>query len=112
MPLSEGPTPFAELNEIFGRLVDGARRALADDFIGAYLVGSFALGDADIHSDCDFIVATGGPIPPAQEEAIRRLRGSRGARPSMVRPGAAGGTGARPQAHPNTSPPGSRDAVP
>lgn len=73
VPPSAGPTRFAELNEVLGRLVDGGRRALGDNFVGAYLVGSFALGDADIHSDCDFIMATGGPIRPAQEEAIRRL---------------------------------------
>ncbi len=73
MPLTEGPTHFVELNEVLGRLVDGAHGALEDNFAGAYLVGSFALGDADLHSDCDFIVATAGPIPPAQEAAIRRL---------------------------------------
>jgi hypothetical protein len=73
VPLSAGPTQFAELNEVLGRLVDGASRALGDTFVGAYLLGSFALGDADIHSDCDFIVATSGPIRPAQEEMIRRL---------------------------------------
>ncbi|MDQ3641144.1 MAG: nucleotidyltransferase domain-containing protein [Actinomycetota bacterium] len=75
MPLTEGATQFAELNDVLGRLVEGARRALGDNFVGTYLVGSFALGDADIHSDCDFIVATGGPAHPAQE-AIRRLHES------------------------------------
>ena len=73
VPLKQGPTQYAELNDVLGRLVEGARRALGDNFVGAYLVGSFALGDADIHSDCDFIVATGGAIPAAQEEAIRSL---------------------------------------
>ena len=73
MARTDGPTQFAELNEVLGRLLDGARRGLEDNFVGAYLVGSFALGDADIHSDCDFIVATGESIPPAQEAAIRRL---------------------------------------
>ena len=73
MPLTDHPTQFAELNEVLHRLVDGARRALGDNFVGAYLVGSFALGDADMHSDCDFIVATRGSIPPAQEHAVRRL---------------------------------------
>jgi hypothetical protein len=67
------PTEFAELNDVLRQLVDGANRALENNFVGAYLVGSFALGDPDIHSDCDFIVATSGPISPAQEAAIRRL---------------------------------------
>jgi hypothetical protein len=43
---SDKPTQFPELN---GLLI------LEDNFVGGYLVGSFALGDADIHSDCDFI---------------------------------------------------------
>ena len=73
MPLKQGPTEFAELNNVLRRLVDGAHWALGENFVGAYLVGSFALGDADLHSDCDFIVATNGPISPAQEGAIRRL---------------------------------------
>ncbi len=73
MPLKQGATQFAELNHVLSGLVDGARRALGDDFVGAYPVGSFALGDADIHSDSDFIVATSHPISPTQEAAIRRL---------------------------------------
>lgn len=76
MPLEQGATQFAELNNVLRRLVDGASRALGDNFVGAYLVGSFALGDPDIHSDCDFIVATRGPILPWQESAIRRLHES------------------------------------
>lgn len=50
--------------------------ALGPNFAGAYLVGSFAVGDADIHSDCDFLVATREPISVAQEVAIRRLHRS------------------------------------
>lgn len=73
MPLEQGPTEFSELNDVLSRLVDGTHRALDDNFVGAYLVGSFALGDPDIHSDCDFIVATSEPISPAQEAAVRRL---------------------------------------
>ena len=76
MLLEQDPTEFAELNHVLRQLVDGANRALEDNFVGAYLVGSFALGDPDIHSDCDFIVATSGPISPAQEAAIRRLHRS------------------------------------
>jgi predicted nucleotidyltransferase len=53
VPLEEGPTQFSELNEVLDQLVGGARQALGDNFVGAYLVGSFALGDADIHSDWD-----------------------------------------------------------
>lgn len=41
------PTPFPELNEILDELVDTTRAVLADNFVGAYLQGSFAVGDAD-----------------------------------------------------------------
>ena len=50
------PTPFSDLNAVLAVLVDGVRERLGDNFIGAYLQGSFAVGDADQHSDCDFIV--------------------------------------------------------
>lgn len=73
MPSGDGPTQFPELNEVLKQLVDGAHKALDENFAGAYLVGSFALGDADIHSDCDFIVATCEPIASTQEAAIRAL---------------------------------------
>jgi hypothetical protein len=49
-------TPFSELDAVLAELVSGARAALTGAFAGAYLVGSFALGDADEHSDVDFVV--------------------------------------------------------
>ena len=45
------PTHFAELNELLGELVRQARSILEGNFVGAYLQGSFALGDADLYSD-------------------------------------------------------------
>ena len=69
----QGPTQFAELNSVLRRLVDGVGERLGENVVGAYLVGSFALVDADMHSDCDFIVATREPISPAQERALRAL---------------------------------------
>ena len=50
------PTPFPELNSILERMVEGSRAALGDNFVGAYLHGSFALGGGDEHSDVDFVV--------------------------------------------------------
>lgn len=41
--------------------------------LGVYLIGSFAVGDADIHSDCDFLVVTAGRVNPAAEEELRRF---------------------------------------
>src|SRR5438874_13306026 len=51
-------TPFDDLNQLLVELVAGAKEALGDSFCGAYLQGSFAVGDADAHSDVDFIVVT------------------------------------------------------
>lgn len=50
-------TPYTELNSVLEELVASVRGALRDAFVGAYLQGSFAVGDFDQHSDVDFIIA-------------------------------------------------------
>jgi len=52
------PTAYSDLNAVLAFLVDGAKRALGENFLGAYLQGSFAVGDATEFSDCDFIIVT------------------------------------------------------
>jgi hypothetical protein len=42
-----GATPFDDLNEVVAELAAGAKDVLEDGFLGAYLQGSFAVGDAD-----------------------------------------------------------------
>jgi hypothetical protein len=69
------PTPFPDLNAILNKLVAGARRALGENFCGAYLVGSFAVGDADEHSDVDFIVATHRELTKQEQDALQSLHG-------------------------------------
>ena len=49
-------TPYPELNTVLRELVDGVQRILCDNFVGFYLQGSFAVGDFDEHSDCDFAI--------------------------------------------------------
>lgn len=66
-------TPYAELNELLQELTTSTRRILGDNFAGAYLQGSFALGDADLQSDCDFLIPVHRPITPEQEKALREL---------------------------------------
>lgn len=66
-------TPFPELNELLVELVSRAAAILGDNFVGAYLQGSFAVGDADIHSDCDFLIPVHGPITAEQEAALRAM---------------------------------------
>jgi hypothetical protein len=50
-------TPYTELNSVLEELVTSVRGVLADVFVGAYLQGSFAIGDFDSYSDVDFIIA-------------------------------------------------------
>lgn len=68
---SAQPTVFPELNETLSVLVEGSRRILGEDMTGAYLQGSFAVGDADEHSDCDFIIVTASKLSGAVEDALR-----------------------------------------
>jgi len=53
--------------------VTGATRALAGDFVGAYLQGSFALGSADEHSDVDFVVVTAREPDDARIDRLQAM---------------------------------------
>jgi predicted nucleotidyltransferase len=66
-------TPFDDLNRLLVELRAGVREALGDRFCGAYLQGSFAVGDADTHSDVDFIVVTEDEVQPEQQAELRAL---------------------------------------
>ncbi|HXQ11145.1 MAG TPA: nucleotidyltransferase domain-containing protein [Caulobacteraceae bacterium] len=70
---SRRPTPYPELNALLERLVNGARAALGDNFVGAYLHGSFALGDADERSDVDFVIVTRQDLSPDALAALQAL---------------------------------------
>src|SRR5450631_1001279 len=52
------PTPYAGLNSVLRDFVGSAQVVLSNNFVGAYLQGSFAVGDFDLHSDVDFILVT------------------------------------------------------
>jgi predicted nucleotidyltransferase len=67
------PTQFAELNDVLADLTERAGHILGENFVGAYLQGSFAVGDADLHSDCDFLIPVHGPITTEQEAGLRAL---------------------------------------
>ncbi len=69
----EDATPFPELNGLLGEFNDRVQSILADNLVGAYVVGSFALGAGDLSSDCDFLVVTNEPITDEQERALRGL---------------------------------------
>ena len=66
---SEFPTQFVELNAILGQLTRGVQAVLGLNLVGVYLQGSFACGDADEHSDVDFLVVIGQPLSEADRQA-------------------------------------------
>ena len=76
-----GPTPFADLNDVLADLVASLREVLGDELVGAYLQGSFAVGDADEHSDVDFVVVTRGEVGADAEAALRSMHQRIYARP-------------------------------
>jgi RimJ/RimL family protein N-acetyltransferase len=67
------PTLYPELNGVLDELVTSVRAILGEDFCGAYLQGSFALGDADEYSDVDFIVATHDEVSDSQLAALQAM---------------------------------------
>lgn len=68
-----GPTAYDDLNGVLDELVSGVRTILGNDLCGVYLQGSFALGDADIHSDVDFVVVVQREVTEQQERALQAL---------------------------------------
>lgn len=67
------PTPDAELNVVLRELVRGARAVLGENFVGAYLQGSFAAGDWDAHSDVDFLIATERDVSDSELPALQAM---------------------------------------
>ena len=69
----EQPTPYAELNTVLHELVAGIRQAVGDNFIGAYLQGSFAVGDFDQHSDADYVIAIRNELSEDEVAQLQRV---------------------------------------
>lgn len=67
------PTSDPALNAVLHKLVTSLRSLLGENFLAAYLQGSFGVGDWDIHSDVDFLVAVEEDIPDAQVPALEAL---------------------------------------
>lgn len=67
------PTPYPDLNAVLAHLLEGAQRLLGDNFVGAYLQGSFAVGDATEFSDCDFIIVTARDLTPEELPPFQAL---------------------------------------
>lgn len=67
------PTPHPDLNGVLHDLVTRNQAALGDNFVGAYLQGSLAVGDFDQSSDVDWIIVTAEEMTGAQVAAVREL---------------------------------------
>ena len=67
------PTAYPELNDVLRELVESVRSILAENFCGAYLQGSFAIGEADLHSDVDFVVVTHEEVGEEQLAGLQEL---------------------------------------
>jgi predicted nucleotidyltransferase len=66
-------TEYPELNEVLRDLVHSVRVSLGDSFSGAYLQGSFAVGDFDLHSDVDFVIAVRDELTDTQVAALQEI---------------------------------------
>lgn len=73
MPNHSQPTPYRELNEVLGALTRGVQEILGDNFTGAYLQGSFAVGDFDEYSDVDFIIVVEHELSEAEVAGLQSL---------------------------------------
>ena len=67
------PTRFHELNGLLAELTERTAEILGANRVGVYLQGSFAVGDADLASDCDFLVPVHEQVTDEQERALRSL---------------------------------------
>jgi hypothetical protein len=54
-------------------LVEGAKSSLKYNLIGAYLQGSFAVGDHSGYSDCDFIIVVNHDLAFRELQALQQL---------------------------------------
>ena len=69
------PTPFPELNVVLKEIIQSAQLILSSDFCAAYLQGSFAVGDFDLHSDVDFIIVIKKELTEDQVDSLQRMHG-------------------------------------
>lgn len=66
-------TPYPELDAVLRQLVNSIQQILHDNFIGAYLQGSLAVGDFDEHSDVDYIIAINRELSGSQLQELQSM---------------------------------------
>jgi len=68
-------TPYPELNAVLQEMTASIRKIQGARFVGAYLQGSFAVGDFDEHSDVDFIIVLTDEPSDEQVAALQEMHG-------------------------------------
>jgi predicted nucleotidyltransferase len=64
-------TPYLRLDDVLINYAHTSRDVLGDNFVGLYLLGSLAIGDFDLTSDVDFMVATKDEL---SDEELNRVQ--------------------------------------
>jgi Domain of unknown function (DUF4111)/Nucleotidyltransferase domain len=64
---------YPELASVLDRFVAGIRKGLGSNFVGAYLVGSLAIGDFDLDSDVDFLILTNAELSGEEVRSLQTL---------------------------------------
>lgn len=65
------PTPNPELNDVLYEFVKSVQEILKDNFVSAYLQGSFAVGGWDNDSDVDFTIVVENDISDTDLQALQ-----------------------------------------
>lgn len=73
MNYAQEPTPYKDLNAVLLEMVQSQQVVLGDTLLGAYLQGSFAVGDFDEHSDVDFIAVVNEEISGDQLADLQEM---------------------------------------
>jgi predicted nucleotidyltransferase len=71
--MAEQPTKFSELNVVLFELVRSTEAILKDNFVAAYLQGSFGMGDADADSDVDFTIVVNRDLNETELSALQAM---------------------------------------
>ena len=73
--MNSNPTTDPSLNAVLHDLVTSAQTILGENFLAAYLHGSFALGDWDVDSDVDFDIVIHRDLTDLELSALQALHG-------------------------------------
>ena len=66
--------PYPELREVLQIFVTEVAAELAENLVGAYLVGSLASGDFDLDSDIDFLVVVNRELNATNENHLQAIQ--------------------------------------